>query len=346
MRVAVGFDISDYSVKFLELLPDQGKIKLGRFGERALPAEVVVDGVIKDPPALSKVLAEIKAENNFKYAYASLPEDKAFTFRLSLPPMKNDEIRNSIELQIGDFVPIPVQDCVFDYEIISQGTDGGVNVSVSTLPKDIVESYLSVFKNADLELLGAGGEAQAIIRSLLPLTDIGTYMVIDIGKIHTSFIISCRHAVVFTSIIGVGGEDITKFVEKNLNLSYEEAVKQKEKKGLLRSIENKNLFMSLIPVVSALKDEINQRLSFWQEHNSEGAGGECQTIDKIILCGGQASLSGLKEYLEINLGLPVELGNPWANICSPSDCIMPIRFNESLRYVTCIGLSLRNFDLS
>ncbi|MCX6714041.1 MAG: type IV pilus assembly protein PilM [Candidatus Vogelbacteria bacterium] len=343
-RVAVGFDISDYSVKFLELLPDQENIKLGRYGERALPAEVVVNGVIKNPTELVKVLASIKAENNFNYAYASLPEDKAFTFRLSLPPMKNEEIRNSIELQIGDFVPIPAPDCVFDYEIVGQGADGGVNVSVSALPKDIVEGYLSVFKNAGFELIGAEVEAQAIARSLLSPADIGAYMIIDIGKIHTSFIVSCLGSVVFTSIINVGGEDITKFIEKNLGLSYDEAVKQKEKKGLLRSAENNDLFMSLIPVVSAMKDEINQRLSFWQEHNTEGSGGECRTIDKIILCGGQASLAGLREYLEIGLGLPVELGNPWVNICPTGDCVMPIKLNESLRYVTCLGLALRNFN--
>ncbi len=342
-KVAVGFDISDHSVKFLELLPDRENIKLGRFGEIMLPAEVVVNGEIKNPAELAKILASIKNQNGFKYAYASLPEDKAFTFRLSLPKMKHEEIRNSIELQIGDYVPIPVADCVFDYEIITQKPDGSISASVSALPREIVDSYISVFTMAGFELLGAEIEAQAIARSLLTLVDNGAYMIIDIGKIHTGFMIVCRGSVVFTSIINVGGENVTSFIQKNLGLSREEAIVQKEKKGLLRSGENNDLFMSLIPVVSALKDEINQRLVFWQEHNTDGQNGECQIVDKIILCGGQASLLGLKEYLETHLRVPVELGNPWVNICTSGDCVMPIKYNESLRFATCLGLALRNF---
>ena len=43
-----GLDISDESLKFVELIPTNHGIKLGRYGERKIPIGVIESGKIKD----------------------------------------------------------------------------------------------------------------------------------------------------------------------------------------------------------------------------------------------------------------------------------------------------------
>jgi len=66
-------------------------------------------------------------------------------------------------------------------------------------------------------------------------------------------------------------------------------------------------------------------------------------LDKVILCGGQSTLPGLSEYLEIHLRHPVILGNPWLKVFPVGRAVPFLKFSEALRYSTAIGLALRNF---
>ena len=43
-----GLDISDESLKFVELIATKGGIKLGRYGEKSIPPGVIESGKIKD----------------------------------------------------------------------------------------------------------------------------------------------------------------------------------------------------------------------------------------------------------------------------------------------------------
>ena len=53
-----GLDISDESLKFLELITTKNGIEVGRHGERSIPPGVVESGKIKDPKRLEEVLPE------------------------------------------------------------------------------------------------------------------------------------------------------------------------------------------------------------------------------------------------------------------------------------------------
>ena len=101
----------------------------------------------------------------------------------------------------------------------------------------------------------------------------------------------------------------------------------------------------MIPVVSAIKDEIERRINFWLEYKEEGelSSAKPKTLNQIILCGGQSTLPGFAEYLEIYLKRPVVLGNPWSKVFAPGEVIYLLNFNEALRFSTAIGLALRNF---
>jgi type IV pilus assembly protein PilM len=62
-------------------------------------------------------------------------------------------------------------------------------------------------------------------------------------------------------------------------------------------------------------------------------------ISQIILSGGSASMPGLAEFLQEQVGLTVVLGNPWSQLQTKH--VAPPRDIETPMYTTAIGLALR-----
>ena len=212
-------------------------------------------------------------------------------------------------------------------------------MSVSVFQKNIVVTYTAALAAAELTPLALEIEAQAIARSIIRSGDKCLSMIVDFGKTRSSFFIARDSAVLFTTTVDhLGGEDLTKAVQKNLNLGYAEAEKLKVEKGLLGGQTNKELFFALLPLVSILRDEIIKHYSWWESRRGETH--LDQPIEQIIICGGQATLPGLIDYL--NLAWPVRIGNPWTNLFSFEEYIPAINLNQALRYTTSLGLALRS----
>ena len=68
-------------------------------------------------------------------------------------------------------------------------------------------------------------------------------------------------------------------------------------------------------------------------------------IKEIILCGGDANLAGLTEYLTLTLKIPVKLANVWLNVFSFEEYVPEIEFNKSLKFATAVGLALKGKEL-
>ncbi|MEI6494898.1 MAG: pilus assembly protein PilM, partial [bacterium] len=255
----VGLDISDQSVKFIELLPHNGRVTIGRFGEQDIPAGVVEAGKIKKPEELEKILVELKEKYKISRAVVSLPEEQAYTIRVRLPFVNEDEIRDSLDLQLVELVPIPAASAVVDYDIYKRPVDekGFYDLSVSVVPREMVESYAGVLTSSLFVPIALEIEAQALARAFIPKDSHEVVMIVDIGKTRTSISINVGQMVLYTSTVSnIGGDNITHSIEKNLHVTYEEAEKLKIEKGILRSSDSQDLFYSLTPVISTLKDEI------------------------------------------------------------------------------------------
>ena len=63
---AAGIDISDSSVKFLTLKDTENGKEINQYGEKKIPPDVVLRGVIKNPDVLIKILNTIQKENDLQ----------------------------------------------------------------------------------------------------------------------------------------------------------------------------------------------------------------------------------------------------------------------------------------
>ena len=337
-----GLDISDESLKFLELVNTKNGIKVGRHGERAIPLGVIEAGKIKDPKKIEDILLLLKKEQGVESVRVSLLEEQVYLFKLKLEKEGLVSSRESIERALEEHIPIQAVDAIFDYEIISQD-DKNIELQVATIPKNVIESYLNIFKNSGVAVQSFELEAQAISRAVVKEGDMETYMIMDFGERRTGIFIVSRGVVMFTSTLDMGGVMLTEMIAKNFKVSIEEAEKMKKKFGLQRNIENKEIFAVLLNSVSILRDELMKHFLYWHTHK-DNDGKNNPTINKIILCGGDSNLIGLSEYLSISMKSKVEMANAWVNVIEKENYVPDINFKQALLFAATIGLALRDFN--
>lgn len=336
-----GLDVSDESLKFVELVATSKGIGLGRYGERKIPTGIIESGKIKDPKRMEEILSLIRKEEGIKSVRVSLPEEQIYIFRLSMEKLGLENIREGIELSIEEHIPIPAQNAIFDYEILSEDAQS-LEIQVIAIPKNIIESYLLIFKNSSIMVQSFELEAQAISRAVIKKADPETYMIVDFGEKRTGIFIISRGVVKFTSTLDVGGVMLNDMIAKNFKVNSEEAEKIKKKYGLQRNTENKEIFAVLLNSVSVLRDEIVKHFLYWHTHKDE-KGRDSPPIKKIILCGGDSNLTGLAEYFSVSMKCKVEMANVWVNIVDTEKHIPEINFKQALSFAAALGLALGDF---
>jgi len=336
-----GFDISDESIKFVELISSRSGLKLGRFGERRIPTGIIDSGKIKNTKKMEEILSTLRKEEKITSVRVSLPEEQIYLFETQLEKDGLENIRNTIEFSLEEYIPIPAQDAIFDYEIISED-EKKIELKVLAIPKEIIEEYLEVFRNSSIQVQSFELEAQAIARSVIKNNDPETYMIVDFGEKRTGIFVASNGKIVFTSTLDVGGVLLTNMIQKNFKITFEEAEKMKVQYGLERNSGKKELFSVLLNSVSILRDEMAKHFEYWHTHKHNEK--TYSPIKKIILCGGASNLIGLSDYFASSTKNTVEIANVWTNVMNTEIRVPEIKFKKSLSFAAAIGLALSNFN--
>ncbi len=336
----MGLAFSERAVRVIEFVEKKNGLALGKFGVRELPPNAIKEGYVNDKLAVTKELRFLQKELAMEFVSASLPDEKAYLFKIEIPKVNEGDIRQTIEMRLEENVPLKGQDAVFDYAFIpSSDKKDHLDVSVSVLPSKVVETYLEIIKDAGLKAVSFGVESGALSRALIPKGDLGTFMIVNVSDTHTGLSIVSHGVVQFSLTVAVGGDAFTSAIEKHFSVSALEAKKIKDEKGFVKNADSAELFSSLVNTLSAIKDEINKLFVYWRTHkkHSDSAG---EKIEKIILCGRDGSLSGFDDYLSVAMKVPVVVGNVWQNAFSYEEHIPAIPLLDSLDYASAVGLAL------
>ncbi len=355
-KEAFGLDISDLSFKILKLKKKKNKILLENFGNFEIEPGIIEGGEIKNEKKLAEILKEGIKKTKLKtpYVVASLPEEKSFLQVIQMPPMSEEDLKSAILFEAENYIPLPVDQVYLDCEIVKPLFDHQkkLDVLLAACPKNIVNSYLKVLKEAKLKPIAFEIESQAIVRALIEKgKSLFPVLIVDLGATRTSFIIFAERSVRFTCSIPISSNLFTEIIAKNLKIPLKEAEELKRKYGLGEKIEFKfedeklllerkrgGIFEILVPVLVDLAQQIKKYFDYYESHSlTTGLPKDGKKIRKVILSGGGANLKGLKEFLEIELKIPVEIGNPWINISEKEQ----MQKEESLAFVTAIGLAQR-----
>ena len=340
---AFGLDLSDRSIKVAQLRKKGGKISLYSYGREDIPEGLIVDGEIRNEKEVIKLVKKTLANAKpnpikSKFVIYSIPEPKGFIRVVQIPRSKEDDIEQTVRYEAEQLFPIDVNEAYVDWQILSTSDDKILKVIVAVVPRLLVDSYSSVAEGAGLKPVAAEIESIPITRSLINDNQSSKpVLVIDLGKDRTSFIIFKNPAVQFTASIPICGEEFINNISERLEIDKIAAENMKDKCGLSFEGECKEVFKAIQPSLREMIKYIDKLTYYYKDHF-----GLDEDIAKVIICGGEAKMIGISSFLSLQIKKEIEKGNPWVNIMTFKDKeIPPISRNDSLVFVTVLGLALR-----
>lgn len=340
---SVGVDVSDASLKFVKLAftpTRKHTIRLSRWGDLPVASGAVVNGVIQAPDALVALLKEVKKQCHVNYVRLALPEERAYIFETTVPnDLSLDEIRHQLEFKLEENVPLSARDAFFDYDIVEEDAEEGVYRAVVTVyGRDTILAYQDAAHRAGLIPLSFEVEAEAAARAMVPSDSTETMLALDFGKTRTGIGIVHNAALMYTSTIDIGGDELSAVMKTHLgDLGEAEFTKLKNAHGLLGGYKTDLVQQGLTEIVDRMVAEIMARIEYW---NARGVEEGERRITKILLSGGGVNLAGFPEYLEEKLSLPAERADVWQNMPHKKGAVPPIPERYAYGYSIALGLAL------
>jgi type IV pilus assembly protein PilM len=337
---AIGIDLSTSGAKGVLIKEQSFGLTLATFADVRFATAAFTEGDVTDAPTIVGALKELSGKLGERIVNVSLPESKSYLFEAKVPGDKKEELRLAIEQHIDEYVPLPPAEVMFDIVPLSK-SGGETQVLGVGYAKRIVEGVLNVCEDAGLIVRALESESFAAARSLLPFGEIGTVLVVDIGKTTTKLTIVAGGVPRFATTVGIGGHSLTLSVQKHFGVTETEARRVKLAHGIVPGEGNEDYLAAMLSTASAIRDEIAHRLEYWQAHAVISGGHE--PVSRAVLVGGNASVRGLPEYLEGSLHIPVTTGNVFTNFASTDHWLPPLDYTQSLVYSTAVGLALRDY---
>jgi type IV pilus assembly protein PilM len=146
---------------------------------------------------------------------------------------------------------------------------------------------------------------------------------------------------VFTRDASVGGSQYTALLQKELNLTFEQAEAVKRGMPTPDGKEVEGLEPMLETVSDMLALEISKTMDFYRATAEDGDG----MVHKILISGGGSKLMGFPEYLANRFEIPVEVFDPFRQIKVDARRFDPDYMREVVpEMAVAVGLALRGVD--
>lgn len=346
---AFGLDISDQSLKLVQLEKKRRNIKIRCFNEVNLKNDIIKKGVILKPDVLSEDIKSLVRKTkslSTKYIALSLPEERAFLQIISMPKMKEEELKNAVKYEAENYIPFSIEKMYLDCEPVScfEPKKDTQEVLLAALERETADSYLNVLDQAGLSPLVLETESQAIARAVVKDCKSRTpKMIMDIGANRTIFIIVLGNTPRFSASIPLSANVFTEAVSKTLKIDIKKAEELKRTCGLKRQTEQeKEIFDALTPAMADLTEQIKRHLDYYHDYAVEkGFADKAGNISEMLICGGGSNLIDLDKFLSEQLGITVKVANPLINI---SDSKQLSAQKDILSFTVAIGLALRGLE--
>lgn len=316
-KLAVGLDIGTSSVKLCLLRDNKGKYQLQSFGMIALPPEAIVDGAMMNSSAIVDAVRELFQSQGVKTREVamSISGHSVILKKIPLPVMTPEELEESIQWEAEQYIPFDINDVNIDVHILNPNTDQGqMDVLLVAAKKDMINDYTSVATEANLEPVVMDVDALAVQNSFelnydLPLGE--TICLIDVGAAVININIIADRISAFTRDIAMGGNQFTEEIQKQLNVSYDEAEELKiggHDQEDADSVVPQEVDRILQEVSDTLANEIQRSLDFYTATSADAQ------VSRVYLSGGVAKVATVARTIEARTGIPVEVMDPFRNI--------------------------------
>jgi type IV pilus assembly protein PilM len=344
---ALDLGMQTVSLAEFHKLPNGG-LSLNAFKETELITDPSADAT--RPAQIKEAVRElrealkvpVKGPVNF-----SLPAQSVFSRFVKLPGASPEDVSSIIAFEAQQNVPFPIDEVVWDYQIMGAQRDGAWDVVLVAMKSDQLTEVADAVTAGGLKPQVIDVAPMAVYNAFrfnYPETT-GCSLIIDIGA-RTTNLIFVEGNRAFSRSIPVGGSSISAAVAKELHQDITLAERLKVEKGSVSlggayaepsDPTEARVAKVVRNTMTRLHAEIARSISFYR--TSQGGS---QPV-RVLLCGGSVSLPYMVEFFSEKLQTPIEFFNPLRNVTVSDAALAEALASKAHTFGELVGVALRSF---
>jgi type IV pilus assembly protein PilM len=340
----VGLDVGSSAVKAVELKKRGDSYELVNFGVEFLGQDTVVDGAIMDALSVSAAIQRIFTENKIKTwnVATSVSGHSVIVKRITVNAANNEELDSVIHYEAQQHIPFDISDVNLSYQPLGESSSGqGMDVMLVAVKHEKILNHTNVLSQANKTPCVVDYDGFAMFNAFEANYEVSGDTIVallNIGASITNIVVGRGGTPLFTRDVSVGGNQYTDTLQKELDLSYEDAQKLKQGQEV-GGITREQKIPHLRSVSEILMLEVQKTFDFFRQTTS------AENTQQIYLAGGTAKIEGLVEQLKEEFRVPVEIIDPFRKVK-----VDPERFDQAYLQdiapclCVAVGLALRSFD--
>lgn len=342
----IGLDIGSHSIKAVQLRRTFRGFELVGFHEEKIPRE----GEAAPSDAVVQALGELFGQKRIAgdMVITSLPGHLASARLIKLPFSDRKKMDQVIPFEVEGYTPFNIEEMVVSYHVV-RVEEEGAQILALLVRKDVLRDHLEALERANIspKIVDLDVLALYSISTLMFQGIEGPFSLADVGASKTSICIVDGGHVSMIRSLPMGGEAITRAIQREFGLSHEEAEHGKALHGIILEVgggseEERRFSRCIESSISPLVREMKQTFHSYQADHHDA-------IRRVYLCGGTSALRNLVPYLSRELGVEAEhlnvLDAPFNKLPrGPAPAgLIPVGLGLGLRGVGNEGFSQANF---
>lgn len=331
----IGLDISNTGIKVMAI--DLKKWLVIGYGSIDLEPNKVKNSLEGDSTYLADNIQLLIKEKligslTSNHVAIGIPTDRSFSRTFNLPSSVKDKLKDAVDLEVEQYVPVPTSMLYIDYQTIEQNKNG-ITVLMSAVPRMIIDKCVKAVENAGLSVSLVEPGMNAVAR-LLTYTEDGQLpsVIVDIGPASTDIAILDKGMVRVTAGLAIGGNTLTLDIAKKLGVTLENAHQLKVLNGLSAGPRQEKIKNSIEPSLKKIVVEVQKVMRYYNERISDD-----RKLEQLLVVGSGSNMPGIGEFFTNELVMPSRVASPWqkldfGKLPEPARQFRP-------RYITVAGLS-------
>src|SRR2546430_7363427 len=242
----------------------------------------------------------------------ALPAQSVFARFVKLPALEAEKIDKIISFEAQQNVPFPIDEVVWDYQLVGGGMGEQIQVVIVAIKRDLLDEINNAVEETGLRTgiieVASMGLYNAFCYNYADLN--GCSLLVDIGA-RTTNVLFIEAGRIFSRTLPIGGSAITAAIAKEFGESLAAAETRKKRDGFVAlggaaEPADPNIGR-LSKIARSTMTRLHAELMRSITHYRAEQQGDRPA--RIFLCGGGAGIRNMRAFFYEAVGLPVEFFN-------------------------------------
>src|SRR6476661_5607398 len=261
---------------------------------------------------------------------------------VKLPGLEAEKIEKIISFEAQQNVPFPIDQVVWDYQLVGGGMGEQIQVVIVAIKRDLLEEINNAVEESGLRTNIIGVASMGLYNAFCyNYTDLnGCSLLVDIGA-RTTNVLFVEAGRIFLRSVSLGASTITAGIAREFNESFAAAEDRRKRDGFVAlggAAESADPDIGRVSkVVRSTMTRLHAELMRSLTHYRAQQQGNHPS--RIFLCGGAAGIPNMREFFHEKFELPIEFFNPLqkVSVSAPS----PETTHSAHLFGELVGLALR-----